>query len=101
MSAVEDLNANRFSTLTTQTSQNVMGNGLWKPYGTMKGDCGNGPTWRVVFKRSLVNSDIHTIQFTPGMTVAVAFAVWEGSNIKRNGMKGISTWFTAQMPEAL
>jgi len=98
ISSVEDLNANGFSTLTTQSSQNVLGNGLWEPYGALKGGCCNGPTWRVVMKRSLMTDDPNDIQFNPGSSFPVAFAVWDGSNVERNGMKGISTWFTAQMP---
>jgi hypothetical protein len=44
------------------------------------------------------NSDPNDVQFKPGSNFPVAFAVWDGSNVERNGMKGISTWFTAQMP---
>lgn len=98
ISSVEDLNANGFSTLTTQATQNVLGNGLWEPYGAQKGGCCNGPTWRVVMKRSLITDDPNDIQFKSGSSFPVAFAVWDGSNVERNGMKGISTWFTAQMP---
>jgi hypothetical protein len=25
--------------------------------------------------------------------------VWDGQNLERDGMKGISTWFTLQIPE--
>jgi len=97
-SSVEDLNANGFSTLTTQASQDVVGNGLWEPYGALKGGCCSGPTWRVVFKRSLTTSDPNDVQFKGGSSIPVAFAVWDGQNVERNGMKGISTWFTAKMP---
>lgn len=100
ISSVEDLNANGFSTLTTQATQNVVGNGLWEPYGALKGGCCNGPTWRVVMKRSLTTEDPNDIQFKPGSNFPVAFAVWDGSNVERNGMKGISTWFTAHMPNS-
>jgi hypothetical protein len=96
--SVEDLNANGFSTLTTQASQDVVGNGLWEPYGALKGGCCSGPTWRVVMKRSLATNDPNDVQFKAGASLPVAFAVWDGSNVERNGMKGISTWFTAQMP---
>ncbi|MGB0910009.1 MAG: ethylbenzene dehydrogenase-related protein [Nitrospirales bacterium] len=101
ISPVEDLNANGFSTLTTQKNQHVLGNGLWEPYGALKGGCCNGPTWRVVMKRALITDDPHDVQFTAGATIPVAFAVWDGSNVERNGMKGISTWFTAQLPDSL
>ena len=98
-SSVEDLNANGFSTLTTQREQNVEGNGLWESSGALKGGCCNGPTWRVVMKRSLSTHDPYDVQFKAGMTVPVAFAVWDGANVERNGMKGISTWLTAKLPE--
>lgn len=101
ISPVEDLNANGFSTLTTQEQQHVRGNGLWEPYGALKGGCCNGPTWRVVMKRALKTDDPNDVQFTQGATIPVAFAVWDGNNVERNGMKGISTWFTAQLPEKL
>ena len=97
-SSVEDLNANGCSTLTTQGSQDVVGNGLWEPYGNLKGGCCSGPTRRVVMKRSLTTNDSNDVQFSSGASVPVAFAVWDGQNVERNGMKGISTWFTAKMP---
>jgi DMSO reductase family type II enzyme heme b subunit len=49
-------------------------------------------------KRSLATNDPNDVQFKAGSSFPVAFAVWDGSNVERNGMKGISTWFTAQMP---
>jgi len=97
-SSVEDLNANGFSTLTTQAHQDVIGNGVWEPYGSVKGGCCNGRTWRIVVKRELVSSDQNDVQFKAGASVPVAFAVWDGSNVERNGMKGISTWFTLKLP---
>jgi DMSO reductase family type II enzyme heme b subunit len=50
-------------------------------------------------KRSLKTQDPNDVQFAAGASFPVAFAVWDGSNVERNGMKGISTWFTAQMPK--
>ena len=55
VSSVEDLNANGFSTLTTQAHQDVIGNGVWEPAGSVKGGCCTGPTWRMVVKRTLGN----------------------------------------------
>ncbi len=97
-STVEDLNATGFSTLTTQASQDVYGYGAWEPYGAMKGGCCSGPTWLVVMKRTLKTSDPNDVQFSGGASIPIAFAVWDGQNVERNGMKGISTWFTAKMP---
>ena len=98
VSSVEDLNASGFSTLTTQATQNVYGNGLWEPYGSLKGGCCIGPSWRAVMKRSLSTNDPNDVQFKRGATVPIAFAVWDGANVERNGMKGISTWFTLKLP---
>lgn len=77
-----------------------MGNGLWEPYGTLKGGCCSGPNWRVVMKRSLATNDPSGVQFRAGSSFPVAFAVWDGSNVERAGMKAISTWFTGMMPYA-
>jgi len=96
--SVEDLNANGFSTLTTQAHQDVVGNGLWEPAGSIKGGCCTGPTWRVVYKRALQTSDPNDVQFKSGAAVPVAFAVWDGQNVERDGMKAISTWFSLQIP---
>ena len=80
VSAVEDLNAEGFSTLTTQAHQDVQGEGNW-----------NNNRWSVVFKRSLSNSDTNDTQFKGGKT-PMAIAVWNGQNKERNGQKGITQW---------
>jgi hypothetical protein len=97
VSSVEDLNANGFSTLTTQAHQDVIGNGVWEPSGSIKGGGYTGPTWRVVVKRALETGDANDTQFKAGMSVPIAFAVWDGNNIERNGMKALSTWFTLKL----
>ena len=97
VSSVEDLNANGFSTLTTQAHQDVIGNGVWEPSGSVKGGGYSGPTWRVVVKRSLETGDANDTQFKGGMSVPIAFAVWDGNNVERNGMKALSTWFTLKL----
>ncbi len=80
VSAVEDLNAEGFSTLTTQAHQDVQGEGNW-----------NNNRWSVVFKRSLTNSDTNDTQFKGGKA-PMAIAVWNGQNKERNGQKGITQW---------
>jgi len=79
-SPVEDLNAEGFSTLTTQAHQDVSGSGNWRNGG-----------WNVVFKRSLTTSDSNDTQFSSGKT-AMGMAVWNGHNKERNGQKGITQW---------
>jgi len=79
-SAVEDLNAEGFSTLTTQAHQDVDGRGNWRNGG-----------WNVVFKRSLTSSDSNDTQFSAGKT-PMAMAIWNGHNKERNGQKAITQW---------
>jgi len=83
-SPIEDLTAAGYSTLTTQDEQNVLGRGVWQD-----------KTWRVVFKRTLVNSDNADVQFKYSTVMAVA--VWDGSNRERNGQKGISNWILLRL----
>ena len=80
VSAVEDLNAEGFSTLTSQAHQDVQGEGNW-----------NNNRWSVVFKRSLTNSDKNDTQFSGGKT-PMGIAVWNGQNKERNGQKAITQW---------
>ena len=84
VSPVEDLNAEGFSTLTTQAHQDVQGEGNW-----------NNNRWAVVYKRALKTEDQNDTQFTGGKT-PIAFAVWNGSNKERNGQKGITQWHELQ-----
>ncbi len=80
VSSVEDLNAEGFSTLTTQANQDVQGEGNW-----------SNNRWAVVYKRALKNEDTNDTQFTGGKT-PIAFAVWNGQNKERNGQKGVTQW---------
>jgi DMSO reductase family type II enzyme heme b subunit len=70
---------------------------VWEPSGSVKGGGYTGPTWRVVVKRALETGDANDTQFKAGMSVPIAFAVWDGNNIERNGMKSLSTWFTLKL----
>ena len=80
VSPVEDLNAEGFSTLTTQADQDVQGNGNW-----------SNNRWSVVFKRALTSGDANDTQFTGGKT-PMAIAVWNGQNKERNGQKAVTQW---------
>jgi hypothetical protein len=82
ISAVEDLNAEGFSTLTTQAHQDVDGEGNWR-----------NNRWAVVFKRSLSTSDQNDTQFT-GSKTPMAIAIWNGGNKERNGQKAVTQWNT-------
>ncbi len=78
---VEDLNAEGFGTLTLQDSQDIMGKGLW-----------SGGKWRVVFFRSITTKDKEDAVFKKGTTMPIAFAIWDGGNLEKDGQKSISTW---------
>jgi len=82
VSSVEDLNAEGFSTLTTQAHQDVDGNGNWR-----------NNRWAVVFKRSLSTQDSNDTQFT-GAKTPMAIAIWNGGNKERNGQKAVTQWNT-------
>jgi len=80
VSPIEDLNAEGFSTLTSQAHQDVKGKGNW-----------NNNRWVVVFKRSLTTSDTNDTQFKSGKT-PFAIAIWNGQNKERNGQKAVVQW---------
>jgi DMSO reductase family type II enzyme heme b subunit len=76
---IEDLNAEGFSTLTTQDHQDVTGKGIWVDN-----------KWKLVLKRNLRTNDENDVQFEKSSLMAVA--VWNGSNKERNGQKGLEGW---------
>jgi len=80
VSAVEDLNAEGFSTLTSQAHQDVDGKGNW-----------NNNRWVVVYKRSLSSGDSNDTQFS-GSKTPMAIAIWNGNNKERNGQKAVTQW---------
>jgi hypothetical protein len=80
ISPVEDMNAEGFSTLTTQAHQDVNGKGNW-----------SNNRWGVVFKRALKTSDSNDTQFNGGKT-PMAIAIWNGQNKERNGQKAVTQW---------
>ena len=83
-SPVEDLNGRGFGTLTSQPAaeQNVNGKGIWKD-----------GRWSVVITRSLISPDKNDVSLKKGMTIPVAFAVWDGSLGDRNGQKMVTNWY--------
>lgn len=87
ISPVEDLNAEGFGTLTTQAHQDVKGSGEWR-----------NSEWSVVFVRALSDSDPNDVQLDKmGDYVPVAFAVWDGSNGERDGLKSVTAWHYLKM----
>lgn len=87
-SPVEDLIAGGFGSLTTQPmdGQNVYGFGEWKD-----------GKWQVIFSRNLESAEQDDISFSPGKDYSVAFAVWDGANMERNGQKSTSQWVSLQL----
>lgn len=83
-SPVENLVAAQFGTLTTSDVQDVNGAGRWRD-----------GRWRVLFVRSLDSAE-GTPTFAPGAKVNAAFAVWNGSDGQRDGMKSVSQFVDLQ-----
>ncbi|MBU1170115.1 MAG: hypothetical protein KKD44_11175 [Proteobacteria bacterium] len=52
----------------------------------------NNKAWRLVMSRPLKVSgkDEETVEFKPGGTIGIGFAVWEGNNGERGGVKAFS-----------
>lgn len=88
-SPVERLVAGGFSSNTTAPApfQNVRGSGVWKE-----------GRWAVVFVRDLQGPE-GDLQLKPGAPTQVAFAVWDGKYMQRDGMKYTSGWATLTVPK--
>jgi hypothetical protein len=82
-SPVEDANAAGFGTMTSQPAeaQNVQGCGIWRD-----------GFWSVLFYRDLKSQDDGDVQFNPGQSRLVSFAIWNGAQRDRNGRKVVSNW---------
>ena len=83
LSPAEDLVAQGFGTLRARplVDQALEARGV---YGT--------GTYRVMLRRNLSGRGERAITLTPGMTVPVAFAVWNGSAGDRDGKKSVTIW---------
>jgi len=81
--AAEDLRAHGFGALRArpQLDQQVQAQGFF----------GTG-SYRVVFVRSLQGRGDSAVQLQRGKSVAVSFAVWNGSAGDRDGKKSVSIW---------
>jgi hypothetical protein len=83
--AVDNLLAGSFGTLTQATDQIVAGAGGWQD-----------GIWRVVFARDLT-ADADYSQFGEGASTNVAFAVWDGAAGERDGIKSVSQFLTLEL----
>lgn len=83
MSAAEDLRAQGFGTLRARplTNQMVDARGRYA-----------AGSYRLMFRRNFKPSGESGVQFQPGSTVPVAFAVWNGSAGDRDGKKSVTIW---------
>jgi hypothetical protein len=78
-SPVEDLVSAGFGTLTSAGIQKVDGRGVWQD-----------GKWYVLFARDMDLGGDFYVPFKKGDTVNVAFAVWDGANEERDGLKSVS-----------
>jgi hypothetical protein len=87
-SPVEDLVASGFGTLAHADAQNVQGKGVWQD-----------GKWYVLFVRDMDLGYQHGfyVPFKDGKTMNVAFAVWDGANSERDGLKSVSQFADLQI----
>jgi len=81
VSAVDNLVAGGFGSLTADPLAAVAGWGQWRQ-----------GTWRVVLTRPLQVGREGNIELGNGANTDVAFAVWDGAAQERDGMKSVSTF---------
>lgn len=86
---VEHAIAGGFQSLTSHAMQNVSGSGIWQD-----------GKWAVVFVRDLARGGEGDFSFAGGEGLQVAFAVWDGKLMQRDGMKYVSTWASLELPPA-
>ncbi len=89
LGAVQTLVSQAFGQLTTSTVQDVTGKGVWE-----------NDTWAVVFARPYTSEGPEHAGFSSGARTDVAFAVWDGSQDERNGMKAASQFITLSIAGA-
>ena len=82
-SPAEDLNAQGFGTLRARPpiDQKVDAKGAYA-----------AGSYRIMLRRSLQPTGKNSVALSPGTTVPVAFAVWNGSAGDRDGKKSITIW---------
>ncbi|MFQ5677553.1 MAG: ethylbenzene dehydrogenase-related protein, partial [bacterium] len=82
-SASEDLYAQGFGTLQAHPmpDQHVEAKGVY-----------NIGTYRVVLRRTFKGQGKFSVDLSPGHTVSVAFAIWNGSAGDRDGKKSVTIW---------
>ncbi|GAB4389316.1 MAG: hypothetical protein Kow0025_13960 [Thermodesulfovibrionales bacterium] len=82
---VETLVARGFGSATDMDKSDgrgVEGGGIWQSGG-----------WAVVMKRAMAAGDKYDAAFSEGGVTPVSFAVWNGADGQRGGVKAVSTWY--------
>lgn len=93
---IEEIIAEGIGTITTipDSKKNIDGNGKWnKIPSNQETNSLNQGKWKVVFVRKLITNNDTDVQFVPGETTLIAFAIWKGEKQERDGQKSISTWY--------
>ncbi|MDY6991711.1 MAG: ethylbenzene dehydrogenase-related protein [Pseudomonadota bacterium] len=80
---VEELVAEGWGSLTTQSQSVTSGQGVWQE-----------GRWTVMFSRPLTTEDKNDHQFKLGQKSQIAFAVWQGAADNVGGRKHWSNWIT-------
>lgn len=86
---VDNLLAGSFGTLTQADDQIVDGSGEWRD-----------GSWRVLFARDLDSGEGYA-RFSVNESTNVAFAVWNGSENERNGIKSVSQFLTLTLSDEI
>ncbi len=86
--AVQNLTAVGFGTIAPLAEQAVEGKGEWAD-----------GRWSVVYKRTLEAPGTDQPSFAGLDKTDIAFAVWDGANDERNGIKSVSQFLTLQVSE--
>ena len=86
---VDNLLAGSFGTLTQADDQIVDGSGEWRD-----------GSWRVLFARDLDSGEGYA-RFSVNESTNVAFAVWDGSENERNGIKSVSQFLTLTLSDEI
>ena len=80
----QNLGANGFGTLTPLATQDVTATGKYR----------NG-TWTVIFHRPVKSTETQAVKFEGTGEWPVTFAVWDGANKERDGLKAVNVeWQT-------
>lgn len=75
---IQKMRAEGYGTLEPDQEQDARGGGVWSSKG-----------WRIVISMPLKQS---AFTFARGMTVPLAFALWDGADRQRNGQKTYAPW---------